>query len=81
MMRYLAVLLFTVFFASSVFASHCPTLVHKIDEQLKTVQLDSATETRIKELRDQGETLHKQGKHGESVKVLNKAIDELDAAM
>ncbi|MBJ6137047.1 hypothetical protein [Marinobacter litoralis] len=81
MMRYLAVLLFTVFFASSVFASHCPTLIHKIDEQLKMVQLDSATETRIKELRDRGQALHNQGKHAESVKVLNKAIDELDAAM
>ncbi|RMJ04217.1 hypothetical protein DOQ08_01537 [Marinobacter litoralis] len=80
-MRYLAVLLFTVFFAGSVLASQCPTLVHEIDQQLKSAQLDSATEARVKELRDRGELLHKQGKHAESVKVLNKAIDELDAAM
>ncbi len=79
-MRYLVALLFTVFFAGSALAFQCPTLVNQIDQQLQSAQLDSETEARIKELRDRGESLHKQGKHTESVDVLKKAIDELEAA-
>jgi hypothetical protein len=79
-MRYLAALLLTVFFAGSAVAYQCPTLVNQIDQQLQTAQLDSETKARIIELRDRGESLHSQGKHSESIKVLNKAISELEAA-
>ncbi len=79
-MRYLVILLFAVFFAGSALGSQCPSLVSQIDEQLQSAQLDSETEARIKALRDQGESLHNQGKHTESVKVLKKAINELEAA-
>lgn len=78
-MRYLAALLFTVFFAGSALASQCPSLVNQIDQQLQSAQLDSETEASIRALRDQGESLHKQGKHAESVKVLREAMDKLDA--
>ena len=79
-MRYLAALLLTVFFTGSALAYQCPTLVNQIDQQLQSTQLDSETKARITELRDRGESLHSQGKHAESVKVLNKAISELEAA-
>ncbi len=79
-MRYLTALLFTVFFAGNALSGQCPTLVKEIDQKLQSAQLDSAAESRIKELRDQGESLHNQGKHAESVRVLREAIDELDAA-
>lgn len=78
-MRYLAALLITVFFAGTALAGQCPSLVSQIDQQLQSAQLDSKTEASIKALRDQGESLHSQGKHAESVKVLKKAIKKLDA--
>ncbi|MAZ05173.1 MAG: hypothetical protein CME81_02020 [Halomonas sp.] len=78
-MRYLAALLTTVFLAGTALAGQCPSLVSQIDQQLQSAQLDSKTEASIKALRDQGESLHSQGKHAESVKVLKKAIKKLDA--
>ncbi|MGF2734662.1 hypothetical protein [Marinobacter sp. DUT-1] len=77
-MRYLAALLLTVFFAGSALAGQCPSLVSQIDQQLQSAQLDSETEASIRALRDQGESLHNQGKHSESVKVLREALDKLD---
>lgn len=79
-MRYLVAVLFTVFFAGSALAGQCPTLVHEIDQQVQSAQLDADTKARIQELRDQGQSLHSQGKHGQSVKVLKQAMSELDAA-
>ena len=78
-MRYLAALLTTVFLAGTALAGQCPSLVSQIDQQLQSAQLDSKTEASIKALRDQGESLHSQGKHAESVKVLKKEIKKLDA--
>ena len=78
-MRDLAALLTTVFLAGTALAGQCPSLVSQIDQQLQSAQLDSKTEASIKALRDQGESLHSQGKHAESVKVLKKAIKKLDA--
>lgn len=79
-MRYFVILLFTVFFAGSALGNQCPSLVSQIDEQLQSAQLDNETEARIKNLRDQGESLHNQGKHAQSVEVLKKAINELESA-
>ncbi|EON92473.1 hypothetical protein MARLIPOL_06969 [Marinobacter lipolyticus SM19] len=73
-MRYIAALLFGLFLAGTVAASQCPALVAKVDSQLESAQLDSATASNIKALRDQGQTLHEQGKHGESVRVLKEAL-------
>jgi len=36
MMRYLVVLLFTVFFAGNALSNQCPTLVNQIDQQLQS---------------------------------------------
>lgn len=79
-MRYLVAVLFTVFFAGSALAGQCPALAHQIDERMQSAQLDADAKARIQELRDQGQSLHSQGKHGESVKVLKQAMSELDAA-
>ncbi len=80
-MRYLAVVLFTVFFAGNALSSQCPSLVKQIDHQLQSAQLDIQAEAKVKELRARGESLHSQGKHTEAVIALKKAIDELDAAL
>ncbi|MFL1465781.1 hypothetical protein ACQUWM_04005 [Marinobacter sp. DUT-3] len=74
-MRYIAALLFGLFLAGTVAASQCPGLVAKVDSQLESAQeLDRETVDNIKALRDQGQTLHEQGKHDESVKVLKEAL-------
>lgn len=74
-MRYIAALLFGLFLAGTVAASQCPGLVAKVDSQLESAQeLDQETVDNIKALRDQGQTLHEQGKHDESVKVLKEAL-------
>ena len=80
-MRYLAVLLFTVFFAGNALGNQCPALLQQIDHQLQSAQLDIEAEAKVKELRDRGESLHDEGKHSEAEIALKKAIDELDAAL
>ncbi|MCG7199796.1 hypothetical protein MD273_08680 [Marinobacter pelagius] len=79
-MRYIAALLFAMFFAGAAVAGQCPALMSQIDQQLQTAQLDSETEASVKALRDQGESLHKQGKHAESVKVLREAMQKMESA-
>lgn len=76
-MRYLTAILFMLFLAGNALAHQCPSLIAKIDSQLQSALLDDATAKEIKALRDKGETLHRQGNHGESVKVLNKALGKL----
>ncbi|MEQ9547596.1 MAG: tetratricopeptide repeat protein [Marinobacter sp.] len=74
-MRYLAALLCGLFLAGTVAASQCPSLVAKVDSKLESMQqLDSETTNNIKALRDQGQTLHEQGNHDESVRVLKEAL-------
>lgn len=80
-MRYLIAMLFSLLLAGPVMAHMCPSLVHKIDSQLESHQLDSEAKMEIVALRDQGADLHKQGKHDESVKVLNEALEKLANAM
>ncbi|WP_420389313.1 hypothetical protein [Marinobacter sp.] len=78
-MRYLTALLITVFLSGTALAGQCPSLVSQIDQQLQSAQLDSEAEASIRALRDQGQSLHSEGKHAESVKVLRKAMKKLDA--
>lgn len=76
-MRYLTAILLMLFLTGTAYAHQCPSLMNKIDSQLQSAQLDNATASEVRALRDKGETLHKQGKHGESVKVLNEALAKL----
>lgn len=79
-MRYLTAVLFSLMMAGPAVAGQCPSLVSKIDSQLASAQIDSGTRAQIEAMRDKGEMLHKQGNHGESVKVLSEALEKLKSA-
>lgn len=79
-MRSLTILLLTLFLSGTALAHQCPSLIHKIDAQLENTELDSSTLSEVRQLRDEGAELHRQGKHSESVEVLNEALGKLKAA-
>jgi hypothetical protein len=55
-------------------ASSCPLEVKKIDEALgKNTTLTAEQKAEVKKLRDEGEMLHKDGKHDASMETLGKA--------
>ena len=61
--------------STTAFAFHCPADMKKIDEALaKNPKLTEAQMAEVKKLRAEGETLHKAGKHQESVDALGKAM-------
>jgi hypothetical protein len=60
--------------ASNAFAFHCPKEMKKIDDALAAKpNITAAQLAEVKSLRAEGETLHKQGKHQESLDTLGKA--------
>ena len=60
--------------SASAFAFHCPADMKKIDAALaKSPQLSSAQLAEVNKYRAEGETLHKAGKHQESIDTLAKA--------
>ncbi len=62
-------------FSAGALAFHCPADMKKIDAALATKpQLSQAQMDEVKKLRATGETLHKAGKHQESVDTLAKAM-------
>jgi hypothetical protein len=66
-------------FSGAALAFHCPADMKKIDEALaKNPKLTEAQMTEVKKYRAEGETLHKAGKHQESVDTLAKAMKILD---
>lgn len=79
-MRMIFALGLTLLLAVPAMASQCPTLVRQIDTQLETAQLDANTREQVVMLRNQGESLHQQGKHGESAKTLNQALEMIKQA-
>jgi hypothetical protein len=55
-------------------ANSCPAEMKKIDEALaKSPNLTSTQMTQVKQLRADGETMHKAGKHDDSMKALAQA--------
>src|SRR5215216_6606274 len=67
------------FAAGSALAFHCPADMKKIDDALaKNPQLSAAQLDEVKKQRAEGETLHKAGKHQESVDTLGKAMKTLN---
>ena len=61
--------------STAAFAFHCPQDMKKIDEALaKNPKLTAEQMAEVKKLRADGETLHKAGKHQESVDTLAKAM-------
>ena len=65
--------------SGTAFAFHCPADMAKIDAALaKNPKLTDAQLAEVKKYRADGETLHKAGKHQESVDTLAKAMKILD---
>ena len=60
--------------SSTAFAFHCPKDMKEIDAALPKAKLTDAQMAEVKKYRADGETLHKAGKHQESVDTLAKAI-------
>lgn len=74
-MRKFSILLGTLIMSTSALAFHCPADMKKIDAALATnPTLTSEQMSEVKKLRAEGETMHKAGKHQESVDVLGKAM-------
>jgi hypothetical protein len=59
--------------SSTAFAFHCPADMKAIDEALPKAKLSDAQMAEVKKYRAEGETLHKAGKHQESIDTLAKA--------
>lgn len=65
--------------SSAAFAFHCPADMKKIDAAMsKNPKLTSAQASEVKKYRAEGETLHKAGKHQNSVDTLAKAMKILN---
>ena len=77
--RGILVMLVMALASGSAFAFHCPADMKKIDEALaKNPKLSSAQMTEVKKYRADGESLHKAGKHQDSVDTLAKAMKILN---
>lgn len=74
-MRKFFILLGTLLISTSVLAFHCPADMKKIDAALATnPKLTAEQMSEVKKLRAEGESMHKAGKHQESVDMLTKAM-------
>jgi len=79
MIRKTTLFVATLFAAGTTFAFHCPADMKKIDDAMaKDPKLTAAQTDEVKKYRAEGETLHKAGKHQESVDTLAKAMKILD---
>ena len=78
MLRVIVAVLALSFGAGSAFAFHCPADMAKIDAAMKTTKLSAADKTKVQAYRKEGETLHKAGKHQQSVDTLAKAMAMLN---
>lgn len=59
--------------SSLAFAGNCPNEWKAIDAALPKAKLDNKQMAEVKKLRAEGEKLHKEGKHAESMATLGKA--------
>lgn len=61
-------------FCSAAFAHNCPNEMKAIDAKLgASPSMSMAEMDKVKSLRAQGEKMHKEGKHDESMKALGEA--------
>ena len=72
-MKRIALTVAALAFASMAWANNCPNEVKAIDAALPKAKLDAKQTAEVKKLRDEGEQLHKAGKHSESMATLGKA--------
>lgn len=67
--------------STHTWAMHCPQDMAKIDQLLKTdPPADPEVLAQVKDLRAEGEALHKAGDHEESARVLEEALNLLQAS-
>ena len=59
--------------SSAVLAGNCPAQMKEIDAALAKSKLDAKQAAEVKKLRADGEKLHQEGKHAESMAALGKA--------
>lgn len=69
--------LLSLVLAGPAFAFQCPTDIAAIDAALQTAELSDEEKARVMELRDEGERLHQNGEHQESVDTLAQAKEIL----
>lgn len=69
----LIVALTLAFAAGGAYAFHCPAEMKAIDDALPKSKITDAQKKEVTKLRAEGETLHKAGKHQESIDTLAKA--------
>jgi hypothetical protein len=55
------------------FAHNCPNEWKAIDAAMPATKVDAAKKAEAQKLRDEGEKLHKEGKHADSMAALSKA--------
>ena len=72
-MRKIALFAALAFASSVAFAHNCPNEMKAIDAAMPGAKLDAAKSAEVKKLRAEGESLHKAGKHTESMAALGKA--------
>ncbi|HEV8110378.1 MAG TPA: hypothetical protein VGP97_22925 [Burkholderiales bacterium] len=72
-MKRIALTVAALAFASMAWAHNCPNEVKAIDAALPKAKLDAKQQAEVMRLRDEGEQLHKAGKHSESMATLGKA--------
>ena len=60
--------------ATPAFANQCPTLMNKVDEAMKTAQLDDAQKAKVMDLYNKGKAEHEAGDHAQSEADLNEAL-------
>ena len=68
--------------SAGVFAAQCPADMKQIDEAMsKSPMLSAEQMAEVKQLRMDGEAMHKAGKHKESMEALGKAKKMLNIGM
>ena len=74
-MKFRSIMIASLFALTSsvAFASSCPKHMKAIDAALPTAKLSAAQMADVKKYRAEGEALHKEGKHADSVAALAKA--------
>lgn len=76
--RILAAAVVMVALSTPAYAFKCPALVNQVDQALaEEPDLTSEQLAEVKKLRDDGEGLHKTGKHSDAVAALNEALEIL----
>ncbi|HEX6978815.1 MAG TPA: hypothetical protein VF342_05910 [Alphaproteobacteria bacterium] len=59
--------------ATPALANQCPANMRQIDQAMASAQLSAADKEKVTQLRNEGEELHKAGKHAESMQKLSEA--------